>query len=120
MPLSEPWRRKLASASHLGILENELKALKLLPKSLVSRVYTVTTAGADIRLAFEVFLPILFLITKIIFLLSHIFKLKDSSLQFNYVHDEHNSRGKYYSGILTNNKIFKLLFRVKSSRCLCH
>jgi hypothetical protein len=44
----------------LGILENELKALRLLPKSLVFRVYTVTAAGADTRLAFEVFLPMLF------------------------------------------------------------
>ena len=53
----------------MGILENELKALRLLPKSLVFRVYTVTTAGADTRLAFEVFLPMLFFmpfITKIV------------------------------------------------------
>lgn len=50
------------------MLEIELKALKPLPKSLVSRVYTVTAAGADTRLAFEVFLSVaLFLITEIIF-----------------------------------------------------
>lgn len=68
MPLSEPWRRKLASASHLGILETEVTALQVLPMSLVSRACIVTTAGADTSLAFEVFLSVaLLLMTEIIF-----------------------------------------------------
>jgi hypothetical protein len=56
MPLSEPWRRKLASTSHLGILEMEQKEGRQLPKSLGSRAYTVITAGTCITLDFEVFL----------------------------------------------------------------